>query len=161
MCYFIEDVRIIYIPRTFESYYPLKKDNCCTKTEKDRTETDFKEDQILPYEKWLVAFESSFTGTNLDGTIFLRQFYAPGFYEAYDIVATYAEKSQVQILWFQEKRNCGVPYINTSYPELESLCTYCNYLFNHGDPIPCPDCHCSASFCSRKCLDEHCDLKHN
>jgi hypothetical protein len=139
----------------------VNKDNCCTRAEKDGTEIAFEEEQILPYEKWLVAFKNDFTGDHLDESMFLRQFYAPGFYEAYDMVATYAERSQVQVLWFQEKRNCGAPYINTNYPELESLCTYCNNFFNHGDYVPCRDCHCSARFCSRKCLDEHIDLKHN
>ncbi|MDW0282725.1 MAG: hypothetical protein QN720_09495, partial [Nitrososphaeraceae archaeon] len=89
-----------------------------------------------------------------------RQFYAPGFYEAYDIVATYSEKLQVEILWFQEKRNCGLPYSGGNYPDLESLCTYCNNFFNYQDPIPCPHAHCTADLCSRQCLKDHTSLKH-
>lgn len=134
--------------------------DCTSRKEKGNSEIAFREDEILPYEKWLVAFQNNFSPTILEDTVFLRQFFAPGFYEAYDMVATYAEKSQVEILWFLEKRECGIPYLNSEYPELESLCTYCNNFFNLHDPIPCPDPQCSAKFCSRNCLQAHIDIKH-
>jgi hypothetical protein len=134
--------------------------DCASRKEKGNSEIAFREDEILPYEKWLVAFQNNFSPTFLEDTVFIRQFFAPGFYEAYDIVATYAEKSQVEILWFLEKRECGIPYLNSEYPELESLCTYCNNFFNFHDPIPCPDPQCFAKFCSRNCLQAHIDFKH-
>ena len=80
-------------------------------------EIAFKEDDILPYEKWLAAFRNGSSSEILEGHEFLRQFHATGFYEAYDIVASFAEKSQVEILWFLEKRECGHPYVNSNYPE--------------------------------------------
>ncbi|MGA8106442.1 MAG: hypothetical protein WB815_07280, partial [Nitrososphaeraceae archaeon] len=99
-------------------------------------EIAFKEDDILPYEKWLAAFRNGSNSEILEEHEFLRQFHATGFYEAYDIVASFAEKSQVEILWFLEKRECGHPYVNSNYPELESLCTYCNGFFSYRDSIP-------------------------
>ena len=118
------------------------------------------EDELLPYEKWLVSFKRSDSVKNPRQTIFVRQFYAPGFYEAYDIVATYAEKSNVDILWFKEKQNCTDNYLNSNYPALESFCTYCNHKFNHIDPIPCIDDDCNAEFCSKKCTMDHYKMKH-
>jgi hypothetical protein len=97
---------------------------------------------------------------NTEQATFVRQFYAPGFYEAYDIVATYAEKSNVNILWFKEKQNCSDNYINNNYPALESFCTYCNHKFNHIDPIPCIDDDCYAEFCSKECTMDHYKMKH-
>lgn len=97
-------------------------------------EIAFKEDDILPYEKWLAAFRNGSNSEILEEHEFLRQFHATGFYEAYDIVASFAEKSQVEILWFLEKRECGHPYVNSNYPELESLCTYCNGFSAIGTP---------------------------
>jgi hypothetical protein len=127
---------------------------------KDRTKIAYRDKVVLPYEKWLAAFIDDPDGTGTEGNVFLRQFHASGFYEAYSIVASYAEKSQTRILWFQEKRVCGLPYSDTKYTELESNCTYCNDFFS-GDDIPCPDSDCSAVLCSRKCLVEHNSLKHS
>jgi hypothetical protein len=132
----------------------------CHKKEKGNEDIAFIEDDILPSEKWLVAFEKNLNSGFSSGPVFFRQFYAPGFYEAYDIVATYSEKLQVKILWFQEKRNCGLPFTGGNYPDLESLCTYCNNFFNYRDPIPCPDAHCTAELCSRQCLQDHATLRH-
>ena len=81
--------------------------------------------------------------------VFVRQFYAPGYYEAYDTVMTYAEKSKISILWFKQKGNCGYPYLNRNYPMLESFCIYCNKKFNHIDPIPCTNEDCHADFVRR------------
>src|SRR6476620_6692193 len=106
-------------------------------------------------EKLLVAFKNPNSKKNPESSIFVRQFYAPGFYEAYDIVATHAEKLKLDILWFKEKRNCGYAYINNNYLQLESFCTYCNNKFNHIDPIPCIKEDCLAEFCSKECMMDH------
>jgi hypothetical protein len=120
----------------------------------------FQEDDFLPYEKWLAAFRNGPDSRVSEGHEFLRQFRATGFYEAYDIVATYAEKSQVEILWFIEKRESGHPFVNNNYPELESICTYCNSFFSYLDYIPCPFPRCSSVLCSKICLQDHIGLKH-
>lgn len=124
-------------------------------------ESAVREDEILLPEKWLVAFKNPNSKRNPESSIFVRQFYAPGFYEAYDIVATYAEKSKLDILWFKEKRNCGYAYINNNYLQLESFCTYCNNKFNHIDPIPCITEDCLAEFCSKECMMDHYKMRHN
>ena len=41
------------------------------------------EDEVLLPEKWLVAFKNPNSKKNPSTSIFVRQFYAPGFYEAY------------------------------------------------------------------------------
>jgi hypothetical protein len=110
-------------------------------------------------EKWLVSFRNPSSGKGPDGSTFLRQFYAPGYYEAYDKVITHAEKTGLQVMWFREKRRCG-PFVNRTLPELESICTYCNKRFNHDNPIPCTADKCAGEFCSRQCMDEHARLKH-
>jgi hypothetical protein len=89
------------------------------------------EDEVLPYEKWLVSFKKYNSVKNTEQATFVRQFYAPGFYEAYDIVATYAEKSNVNILWFKEKQNCSDNYINNNYPALESFCNLITLILFH------------------------------
>ncbi|HEY6667734.1 MAG TPA: hypothetical protein VI033_01135 [Candidatus Nitrosopolaris sp.] len=118
------------------------------------------EDDLLPVEKWLVAFENIPSNKNQDKFSFLRQFYAPGFYEAYDTVLSFAEKSKLNILWFKEKKNCGDKYLNSDFPLLETVCTYCNKAFNDIDPIPCKLSECYAEFCSNACMIDHFDLKH-
>ena len=136
----------------------MNKNTRNTRAEKDSTEIAYEDELILPYEKWLAAFVVDLGGTRKDGNVFLRQFHASGFYEAYAIVASYAERLQIRVLWFQEKRSCGISYSGTNYMEIESQCTYCNDSFN-GDDIPCPDTNCSARLCSKKCLAEHNLLK--
>ena len=123
-------------------------------------ESAVREDEILLPEKWLVAFKNPNSKKNPESSTFVRQFYAPGFYEAYDIVATYAEKLKLDILWFKEKRNCGYAYINKNYLQLESFCTYCNNKFNHIDPIPCIKGDCQAEFCSKECMADHYKIRH-
>ncbi|WP_337863859.1 hypothetical protein [Nitrososphaera sp.] len=111
----------------------------------------------LPQEKWLVAYRSPSSGKGPGGASFVRQFFAPGYYEAYDIVLTHAEKMNLEVLWFREKRNCG-PYMNRNYPELETLCTWCNRKFP-GEPLPCGRDGCAGQFCSRDCMQEHAAAK--
>lgn len=112
----------------------------------------------LPTEKWLVAFRNPQSGVGPEGSTFLRQFYAAGYYEAYDTVLTHAENLNLEVLWFREKRDCG-PFMNRSYPGLESRCTYCNKKFGH-EPVPCATEGCEFEFCSRECMSEHTSLKH-
>lgn len=113
-------------------------------------------------EKWLVAYRNpaSKKHSAVGGSVFMRQFYAPGFYEAYDTVFTHAEKMNLEVLWFQEKRNCE-HFLNYNFPWLESLCTYCNKKFNHAEPVPCSYDDCSAEFCSRECMADHFKLRHH
>ena len=118
----------------------------------------FNEDEIVLSEKWLVAFKSD--SRYPDGFVFIRQFYAPGFFEAYDRSLTYAEKSKLSILWLKEKRKCGYHYSNCDHPFLESFCTYCNRKFNDVDPVPCLITDCGANFCSRECVMDHFKMRH-
>lgn len=115
------------------------------------------EKNIIPYEKWIVSFSDS-RKNNIK--IYYREFLAQGFYEAYDIVMTFAEKQNVDVRWFKEKRNCGGIISNYKITKLESFCTYCNRKFNHADPIPCNHTNCYSIFCSRVCLDDHVMLLH-
>ena len=112
----------------------------------------------LPLEKWLVAYRSPSSKRGQEGAKFVRQFFAPGFYEAYDIVLSHAEKMNLEVLWFREKRNCG-HYMNRNYPELEGLCTWCNRKFGQ-EPVPCAHGGCELVFCSRDCMNEHSYHKH-
>lgn len=116
-------------------------------------------DEEIPSEKWLVAYRNPSSKRHPDGSVFVRQFYAPGYYEAYDTVLTHAEKMNLEVLWFREKRSCE-PFLNRNFPELEALCTYCNKKFNHSEPVPCADSACGAEFCSRECMAEHGRLRH-
>jgi hypothetical protein len=115
------------------------------------------EDEILLDEKWLVAFQSTKIAS---GKVILRQFWAPGFYEAYDTVMTYAEKLGLNILWFKEKRRCGYPYVNFNYSQLESFCTYCNRRCSSTDLVPCTSEKCEAQFCSKECYLDHFKIRH-
>lgn len=110
-------------------------------------------------EKWLVAFRNPSSKRHPDGAMFVRQFYAPGYYEAYDTVISHAESNSLEVLWFREKRSCE-PFLNRSFPDLESVCTYCNKKFNHAEPVPCISESCSAQFCSRDCMSEHSRIRH-
>lgn len=117
------------------------------------------QDSDLPREKWLVAFRNPKSRARAEGSVIIRQFLAPGFYEAYDTVMSFAEKSNFEILWFKEKRLCE-PYVSRMFPSLESLCTFCNRKFNQTDPIPCAHEECLGEFCSRDCMLEHKILRH-
>jgi hypothetical protein len=116
-------------------------------------------DDDLPVERWLVAYRNPGSKKRPGGSIFIRQFYASGFYEAYDTVLTHAENMNLEVVWFREKRSCE-PLLNCVFPELESLCTYCNKKFNHIEPVPCRYEGCKAGFCSRECLEDHLCIRH-
>ncbi len=116
-------------------------------------------DNDLPLEKWLVCYRNPVSNKHPGGSVFIRQFYAPGYYEAYDTVLTYAENMNMEVIWFREKHSCE-PFRNWDIPELESLCTYCNKKFNDLEPMPCKHEHCNAEFCSRECMENHLVLRH-
>jgi hypothetical protein len=105
-------------------------------------------------EKWIVAF----IRPNTLRKIYYRQFYAMGFYEAYDRVMTFMEKTNYQILWYKEKRNCGLYFTKKEIPFLEFVCTFCNKKFNNIEPIKCNFENkntCTSEFCSFNCRQEH------
>ena len=116
-------------------------------------------DDEIPAEKWLVAYRNPISKKHPVGSIFMRQYSAPGYYEAYDTVMTHAEKMKLEILWFREKRSCE-SFLNRNFPELESICTYCNKIFNYIEPVPCIHDHCVAEFCSKECMADHYRLRH-
>lgn len=99
----------------------------------------------IPNEQWVVCFVKN-------GKKRFRRFYAAGYYNAYDKVLTYAEKMQLDILWFKEKRFC-----NINARELEASCIYCNRMFEESISI---QCHCNAILCSRECYYAHIKFKH-
>lgn len=118
-------------------------------------------DSDLPQEKWLAAFRSPSSSARGEADVtFVREFRAPGFYEAYDTVLTFAEKMNVEVLWFREKRNCEVQYMNRNYPALEAICTWCNRKFR-SEPVPCGRQDCSGEFCSKRCMQEHAARKNH
>jgi len=116
------------------------------------------EENTIPYEKWIVSFADSRRNKI---KISFREFLAQGFYEAYDTVMTYAEKQNLDVMWFKEKRNCGNVFSQFEITKLETFCTYCNRKFNHQDPVPCRHDECNSVFCSRNCMNDHIVLLHN
>lgn len=125
------------------------------------TSTKKLEKEIIPSEKWLVSFKSH-NNNNKSTTpqTIIRQFYSQGYFEAYDIVRTFSEKLDLEIIWFKEKRNCSSLFINKTFPILESICVYCNRIFNGNEPIPCIQEECIHIFCSLNCRNNHYRLKH-
>ena len=117
------------------------------------------EKEIIPSEKWLVSFKKH-NKYDSNPKIIIRQFYAQGYFEAYDIVRTFSEKLDLEIIWFKEKRNCSSLFINKTFPILESICIYCNKIFNGNEPIPCIQEKCIHIFCSLDCRNNHYRLKH-
>jgi hypothetical protein len=116
-------------------------------------------DDDVPIEKWLVSYRNPASKKQPGGSVFVCQFYAAGFYEAYDTALTYAEDMNMEVLWFREKRSCE-PFLNCDFPELESRCTYCNKKFNDPEPIPCRHEGCKAEFCSKECMTDHFAVRH-
>ncbi|MEO9320590.1 MAG: hypothetical protein ABI361_07965 [Nitrososphaera sp.] len=116
------------------------------------------QDSDPPGEKWLVAFRNPSSRSRPDSSL-VREFLAPGFYEAYDIVMTFAERTNFEVLWFKERRLCeGLE--GCKFPMLDARCTFCNKRFNHAEPVPCFYEDCGAQFCSRDCMAEHKALRH-
>ena len=105
-------------------------------------------------EKWIVAYIKSDALKNIT----YRQFYAAGYYEAYDRVMTFIEKTGYRILWYKEKRKCGQYFARKEIPSLEFVCTFCNNKFNDIEPIKCgfeKKNVCISEFCSLNCKQEH------
>lgn len=127
---------------------------------KKNTSTEKSEKEIIPSEKWLVSFKN-YNNKNMTPQTIIRQFYAQGYFEAYDIVRTFSEKLDLEIIWFKEKRNCSSLFINKTFPILESVCIYCNKIFNGNEPIPCIQEKCIHIFCSLDCRNDHYRLKHS
>jgi hypothetical protein len=113
----------------------------------------------LPTEKWLVAYRNPASKKHPEYSVLMRQFYAAGYYEAFDTVLTHAERMNFEVLWFREKRSCE-PFLNRTFPELEATCTYCNKKFNHSEPVPCMNSCCNSEFCSRECMEDHSAMRH-
>ena len=111
-------------------------------------------------EYWVLAFTSS---TKIDSVSY-RQFLAAGYYDAYDKVLTFAEKTFYRVIWFKEKRKCRPDLSDRVIPNLEHICTFCNKEFSILEPIICGsnsnEKPCNAEFCSFNCKDEHFYLKH-
>jgi hypothetical protein len=126
---------------------------------KKNTWTKKLEKEIIPSEKWLVSFKN-YNNKGITPQTTIRQFYAQGYFEAYDIVRTFSEKLDLEIIWFKEKRNCSSLFINKTFPVLESICVYCNRIFNSNEPIPCIHEECIHIFCSINCMNNHYRLKH-
>jgi hypothetical protein len=116
-------------------------------------------DDDVPVEKWLVSYRNPASKKHPGGAVFIRQFYAAGYYEAYDTVLTYAENMNMEVMWLREKRSCE-SLLNRDFPELESLCTYCNKKFNDLESVPCRHEGCKAEFCSRECMADHIAMRH-
>lgn len=110
-------------------------------------------------EYWVVAFFKSFSRKKL-----YRQFSAAGYYEAFDIVMTFSEKTSYKIIWFKEKRKCDLHFKEIGIPWLECICTFCNNEFNNIEPIKCDyerdNSTCKSEFCSLKCRQDHIYFKH-
>ncbi|HEU5172672.1 MAG TPA: hypothetical protein VFT83_04005 [Nitrososphaeraceae archaeon] len=126
---------------------------------KKNTSIEKSEKEIILSEKWLVSFKN-YNNKNMTPQTIIRQFYAQGYFEAYDIVRTFSEKLDLEIIWFKEKRNCSSLFINKTFPILESICIYCNKIFNGNEPIPCIQEKCIHIFCSLDCRNNHYRLKH-
>ena len=126
---------------------------------KNKSDNKF-DKEVIPSEKWLVSFKNHNNTSSVIPRVIIRQFYAQGYYEAYDIIRTYAEKLALEIIWFKEKRNCSHYLLSKKFPQLESICVYCNRIFNELEPIPCLQEDCLHIFCSTNCLENHITLKH-
>jgi len=105
-------------------------------------------------EKWIV----SFIKPDNFNKIYYRQFFAAGFYEAFDRVMTFMEKTNYKILWYKEKRKCDLYFKKKEILPLEYICTFCNRKYNNLEPIKCNfgnNVICTSEFCSFNCRQEH------
>lgn len=124
----------------------------------DRDDGDRDDELISEY--WVLAF--------IDSTkrhpVTYRQFLATGYYDAYDTVLTFAEKTFCKVIWFKERRKCRSDLSDIEIPDLEHICTFCNNEFNLPEPVRCGfnsnQKSCNAEFCSFHCKEEHFYLKH-
>ena len=114
---------------------------------------------LIPMVKWLVAFRSR-NSCGSDGIICIREFQCGGYYDAFERVQGYAEKTNTEVLWVKEKSTCDEPLAYSNQLPLGCFCTYCNVEHNTEDSIPCQELHCNSILCSRKCFEYHVQLKH-
>jgi hypothetical protein len=114
---------------------------------------------LIPMIKWLVAFRNR-NSCGSDGIICIREFQCGGYYDAFERVQGYAEKTNTEVLWVKEKSTCDEPLAYSNQLPLECFCTYCNVEHNTEDSIPCQELHCNSILCSRKCFEYHVQLKH-
>jgi hypothetical protein len=112
---------------------------------------------LIPMVKWLVAFRDRHCPT---GIISIREFHCGGYYDAFERVQGYAEKTNTEVLWFREKSACDEPLTYSLQLPLGSFCTYCNVEHNTEGSISCREQHCSSILCSRKCYEHHLRMKH-
>lgn len=113
----------------------------------------------IPMVKWLVAFRDRNSHCPT-GIISIREFQCGGYYDAFERVQGYAEKTNTEVLWFREKRVCDEPLTYSIQLPLGSFCTYCNVEHNTEDSIPCQELHCNSILCSRNCYEHHVRMKH-
>lgn len=124
------------------------------------TDTILSDDHdVIPMTKWLVAFRIR-ESMGSPGTVWIREFQCGGYYDAFERVQCYAEKTNTEVLWFKEKRSCEEPLAYSIQLSLGCFCTYCNVEHNIEDSIPCQELHCNSILCSRKCFKLHVQLKH-
>jgi hypothetical protein len=114
---------------------------------------------LIPTAKWLVGFRNRDSHIPTGKTT-IREFRCSGYYEAFERVQGYAQKKNAEVLWFEEKRICEVSLAYAIHLPLESFCTYCDVEHNTEDSIPCPEMRCKSTFCSKKCYEQHIELKH-
>jgi len=114
---------------------------------------------LIPSVKWLVAFRNRNPDGHI-GKILIREFLCGGFYEAFDRIQSYAEKTDIEVLWFKEKRACDGSLTNSIQLQLGYFCTYCNIEHNAEDSIPCEELYCNSNLCSKKCYEDHVEFKH-
>ena len=114
---------------------------------------------LIPMVKWLVAFRNR-NSCGSDGIICNREFQCGGYYDAFERVQGYAEKTNTEVLWVKEKSTCDEPLAYSNQLPLECFCTYCNVEHNTEDSIPCQELHCNSILCSRRCFEYHLQLKH-
>lgn len=114
---------------------------------------------LIPAVKWLVGLRNR--GSNgYTQDISIREFRCGGYYDAFDRVQSYAEKTNSEVIWFKEKRACDESLTYSIQLPLGCFCTYCNVEHNTEDSIPCQEPQCNSILCSRKCNEHHVQLKH-
>jgi hypothetical protein len=121
-------------------------------------------DHVSDYEPIVEYWVMAFFKSHSKNRIYYRQFTAAGFYEAFDIVMTFSEKTSCQILWYKEKRKCDSKFKEVGIPLLENICTFCNKEFNDIEPLKCNyeknNFSCRSEFCSLDCKQDHFYFNH-
>lgn len=113
---------------------------------------------LIPMVKWLVGFRirNSYGSENIT----IREFRCSGYYGAFEKVQWYAHKTDMEVLWFEEKRLCEEELAYAFHLPLGSFCTFCDGEHTDEDSVPCQVKHCKSIFCSKRCYEDHRKLKH-